>query len=69
MIIDHIKTKTILYYVQEWYKGKWVKTSGKYDDLEDARLSLLDIVNRYPEAELRTVEETVVTITEIKVIK
>lgn len=61
-------TKTILYYVQEWYKGKWVKTSGKYDDLEDARLSLLYIVKHYPGVKLRTVEETVVTTTEIKVI-
>ncbi len=63
------RTKTVLYYVQEKYKGKWVKTSVKYDDLEDAKLSLLDISNRYPGVELRIIKETVVTTTEIKVIK
>ncbi len=62
-------TNHMLYYVQEKHKGKWVKTSAKYDDLEDAKLSLLDIANRYPRVKLRMVKETVITTTEIKVVE
>lgn len=68
MITDHIETKTILYYVQEKYKGKWVNTSSKYDNLEGVKLTLAEIKNRYPKVELRTVEETTITTTKIKVI-
>lgn len=62
------RTKTTLYYVQGEYEGKWVKTSVKYSDLEDAEWSLAKAINRYPGAKLRVVKEIVVVTTEIKVI-
>lgn len=63
------KTETTLFYVQEKYEGKWIKTSVKYNDLEDAEWSLAEVIDRYPQAKLRVVKETVVATTEIEVVE